>query len=95
MPPSRRVVASRHGEAVGQIVPGQLIGVTMVLTGEPSPVDAVFATRGRYIRWPLQPLRRFLDSRPELRAEVLAHVKQDIARKLYGTMAGQAARTAA
>jgi hypothetical protein len=33
------------------------------------------------------PLRRFLEQRPELRAAVLAHAKQDIARKLMGAMA--------
>lgn len=81
------VAMTRDGETVGEIAPGQLIGVTMVLTGEPSPVDATFATRGRYISWPLPRLRAFLDARPELRAAVLAHVKQDIARKLYGAMA--------
>jgi hypothetical protein len=78
------VVMTRGEERVGELAPGQLIGVTMVLIGEPSPVDARFATRGRYIRWPLGRLRAFLDAKPDLRAAVLAHVKQDIARKLYG-----------
>lgn len=85
------VVMSRGGERVGDLAPGQLIGVTMVLLGEPSPVDARFATPGRYIRWPLTRLRPFLDARPELRTAVLAHVKQDIARKLYGKVAGATA----
>lgn len=86
-----KVAMSRGTVSAGELVPGQIIGVTLALTGETSPVDARFATRGRYIRWPVQRLRVFLEARPELRAAVLAHVKQDIARKLYGRMAGATA----
>ena len=82
-----RVVMSRNGQDIDALHPGQLIGVTMVLTGDPSPVDAAFAEPGRYIRWPTERLRLFLEKRPELRAAVLAHAKQDIARKLMGAMA--------
>jgi hypothetical protein len=78
-----RVGMSRGGNALGVLEPGDLIGVTMVLTGEPSPVDARFEEPGRYICWPTPRLRSFLEKRPELRAAVLGHVKQDIARKLY------------
>ena len=82
-----RVEMTRQGRPIESLMPGQLIGVTMVLTGDPSPVDAAFTEPGRYIRWPTAPLRRFLEQRPELRAAVLAHAKQDIARKLMGAMA--------
>ncbi len=81
-----RVDLSRDGRAVDALQPGQLIGVTMALTGDPSPVDGTFAEPGRYIRWPTARLRLFLEKRPELRAAVLAHAKQDIARKLMGAM---------
>ncbi len=81
-----RVGMTRDGRQVDALEPGQLIGVTMVLTGDPSPVDAAFPEPGRYIRWPVARLRPFLERRPELRAAVLAHAKQDIARKLVGAM---------
>ena len=82
-----RVGMTREGRALGTLQPGELIGVTMVLTGEPSPVDAHFEEEGRYIRWPTPRLLSFLEKRPELRSAVLAHVQQDIARKLYGSFA--------
>ncbi len=82
------VAMSRGAEQVGELLPGQLIGVTLALTREPSPVDARFTTRGRYITWPVERLRAFLEARPELRSAVLAHIQQDIARKLYGRLAG-------
>ncbi|WP_137180442.1 Crp/Fnr family transcriptional regulator [Roseomonas sp. AR75] len=78
-----RVAMARNGEPIGVLEPGDLIGVTMVLTGEPSPVDARFTEPGRYICWPTGRLRAFLEPRPELRAAVLGHVKQDVARKLH------------
>jgi len=82
-----RVGMSREGRALGTLQPGELIGVTMVLTGEPSPVDARFEEAGRYICWSTPRLLSILEKRPELRASVLGHVKQDIARKLYGSFA--------
>lgn len=82
-----QVEMTRDGRMVGRLDPGQLIGVSMVLTGEPSPVDAAFVEPGRYLRWPTVQLRAFLERRPELRTVVLAHVQQDIARKLVSTMA--------
>ena len=83
------VEMSRDGRKIGELAPGQLIGVTMMLTGEPSPTDAHFATPGRYIRWSRTALRTFLDRRPELRTALLSLAKQDIARKLYAEMAGR------
>jgi len=85
------VSMTRGERLVGELNPGQLIGVTLALTGEPSPVDGHFRTQGRYIRWSVPRLRKFLEARPELRTAVLAHVQQDIARKLYGSVAGSAA----
>jgi hypothetical protein len=82
-----RVGMSRDGRDLGTLAPGELIGVTMVLTGEASPVDARFEEPGRYICWPTVRLRSFLEKRPELRGAVLGLVKQDIARKLYLTYA--------
>lgn len=84
----RGQVALRRGtETIGELAPGQMIGVTMALTGEPSPADAVFATPGRYMRWRLPALRAFLDRRPEMRTAVRALIQQDLAHKLHGKVA--------
>lgn len=82
------VAMSRGDLAVGDLHPGQLIGVTITAIGEVSPVDARFTTPGRYITWPVAVLNTYLESRPNLRESVLSHVQRDIARKLYRRLAG-------
>jgi CRP-like cAMP-binding protein len=82
-----QVELRRGDETIGELAPGQMIGVTMALTGEPSPADAVFVTPGRYMRWPLPALRAFLDRRPETRTAVRALIQQDLARKLHEKVA--------
>lgn len=84
---SGRVAIEREGERIGELAPGQMIGVTMALTGQPSPADARFTSPGRYMRWPLPALRAFLDRRPEMRNAVRALIKQDLARKLHEKVA--------
>jgi hypothetical protein len=84
---SGRVALRRGGETIGELAPGQMIGVTMALTGEPSPADAAFATPGRYMRWQVPALRAFLERRPEMRTAVRALIQQDLARKLHEKVA--------
>ncbi len=84
---SGRVALRQGSETIGELLPGQMIGVTMALTGAPSPADAAFATPGRYMRWNLPALRAFLDARPEMRTAVRALIQQDLARKLHEKVA--------
>ena len=72
----------REGRDVGDVRPGQLIGNALALTGDPSPVDATFTSAGRYMCWPLQSLRSFIDRRPELRGALQSLVNRDLASKL-------------
>ena len=72
----------REGRDVGDVPPGQLIGNALALTGDPSPVDATFTSTGRYMCWPLQSLRSFIDRRPELRGTLQSLVNRDLATKL-------------
>jgi len=67
---------------VGVLRPGNLIGTALALTGDPSPVDGTFTTTARYMSWPLQTLRSFMDRRPELRVALQGLVNRDLAGKL-------------
>jgi CRP-like cAMP-binding protein len=70
------------GERIGALTPGHIIGTALALTGEPSPVEVTFTERARYMRWSLPSLRRFMDTRPDLRVTLQALVNRDLAEKL-------------
>lgn len=76
------VEARRAGQSLTVMKPGQIIGTALALTDTPSSVSASFVENGRYIEWPLEQLRTFLDRRPELRLALQRQVSQDLARKL-------------
>jgi signal transduction histidine kinase len=79
----------RHGAPVGTLAPGQLVGTGLVLTGNPSPVDASFNTAARYFAWPVNTLRSFLDKRPDLRTTLLRLANRDLAEKLERVMSAR------
>jgi CRP-like cAMP-binding protein len=72
----------KGGKRVGEFHPGNIIGTSLALTGSHSPVEATFTGPGRYMRWPLESLRIFMDKRPELRVTLQALVNRDLADKL-------------
>ena len=72
---------------IGRLAPGQLLGTALVLSGGPSPVEASFVAPGRYIAWPLQSLRTFLDKRPDLRDALQRLANRDLARKIEQALA--------
>ena len=76
----------RQGKELGTLKPGHIIGMASALTGDPSPVEASFTERGRYMRWPLHNIRSFLDKRPELRVTLQGLVNRDLVRKLEGLL---------
>jgi hypothetical protein len=59
------------------------------LTGGPSPVDATFTKAGRYMSWPLQSIRSFVDRRPDLRTTLQGLVNRDLALKVGQLVAGR------
>jgi CRP-like cAMP-binding protein len=79
---SGAVQVRRHGQEIGVLRPGNLIGAAVAVTGEPSPVDATFAETARYMCWPLHSIRSFLEKKPELRLALQQLVNQDLSRKL-------------
>jgi CRP-like cAMP-binding protein len=80
------VDVQKQGRRVGTLVPGQLVGTALALTGEPSPVEATFTGPARYMCWPLGNIRTFLDRRPELRVTLQSLVNRDLAGKLEAAL---------
>jgi Popeye protein conserved region len=72
----------KQGERIETLRPGQIIGTTLALTGDPSPVEVTFTEPARYMRWSLPSLRRFIDKRPDLRVALQGLVNRDLAGKL-------------
>jgi hypothetical protein len=83
---SGTVHVHRAGRDLGAIAPGCLIGTGLALTGDPSPVDATFTRTGRYMCWPVQSIRSFIDRRPDLRVTLQGLVSRDLALKLEQVM---------
>jgi CRP-like cAMP-binding protein len=75
------------GQRLGAFRPGDIIGTALALTGSPSAVEATFTEPARYMRWPLQSLREFMDKRPELRVALQGLVNRDLAGKLERVVA--------
>ena len=82
IPISGNAEVRRQGERVGMLKPGQVIGTALALTGDQSPVEATFTGPARYMRWPLQSLRTFMDKRPDLRVTLQGLVNRDLATKV-------------
>jgi CRP-like cAMP-binding protein len=82
IPISGTVRVQQHGRDLGVIEPGHLIGTGLALTGDPSPVEATFTRSARYLSWPLQSLRSFMDRRPDLRVALQGLANRDLALKL-------------
>ncbi len=82
IPIEGRVAVLRQGEQVGTLGPGDLVGTALVLAGTPSPVDAAFIGRARYMSWPVGSLRSFLDKRPDLRIALQQLANRDLSRKV-------------
>src|SRR5262249_29634333 len=82
IPISGSVQVRRQGTNLVALEPGRLIGTALALTGDPSPVEATFTKPARYMCWPLESIRSFLDRRPELRVALQGLVNRELAGKL-------------
>jgi hypothetical protein len=82
IPISGVVEMSRNGQRLGSFAPGQIVGLALAVTGDSSSFDATFSERGRYMSWPLPTLRKFLDTRPELRLSLQRLAGKDLATKV-------------
>jgi CRP-like cAMP-binding protein len=76
------VQVTREGRVLGELIPGNVVGSALILSGVPSEVDAVTLEPGRAMRWELGALERYLTANPETRTVMLRHLARDLAGKV-------------
>jgi CRP-like cAMP-binding protein len=81
--------AVRSGKTMWVFHPGQLIGDASAYSGLVTPMDIVARGPARLAKWDLEHMREFTESRPELRAKLLAIVSVGLAAKLHESLSNQ------
>ena len=80
---SGTISASVDGRRFGELGPGSLVGTTSEILNELKECDFVAEAPTRYVTWPIEEVRKFLEKDPEFRAQVRAIVSKDLAKKLH------------
>jgi CRP-like cAMP-binding protein len=77
-----KVQVTRNGSVLGELVPGNLVGSALLMTGAaPANVDAVAVEPVRAMRWEVVTLDRYLAANPETRIVMQRHLARDLAGK--------------
>jgi CRP-like cAMP-binding protein len=81
-----KVRVTRDEQVLGELVPGDIVGSVLILTGAPADVDAVVVEDVRSMRWEVEPLDRYLAGNPETRLIMQNYLARDMAEKLTRTL---------
>jgi len=73
---------SRDERGVVDLVAGDIVGSTLLMTGALADVDAVVVEPTRALRWELVSLERYLAANPDARITMFKHLSRDFAGKL-------------
>jgi len=77
-----KVRVTKDGGVLGDLIPGDVIGSALILSGIPSNVDAVTVEPLRAMRWRLGTLEKYLNANPETRNVMQRHLARDLAGKI-------------
>ena len=77
-----KVRLTKDGRMLGDLIPGDLVGSALILSGVPSNVDAVTVEPVRAMRWQIGTLQRYLSANPETRNVMQRHLAHDLAGKI-------------
>jgi hypothetical protein len=77
-----KVLVTRDGLGLGELVAGNLVGSALLLSGAPADVDAVAVEPVRTMRWETATLQRYLAANPEVRVTMQRHLARDLAGKV-------------
>jgi len=77
-----KVLVTRDGLVLGELVAGSLVGSALLLSGAPADVDAVAVEPVRALRWEIATLQRYLAAHPDVRITMQRHLARDLARKV-------------
>ena len=77
-----KVRVTKEGRVIGDMIPGDVVGSALILTGIPSSVDAVTVEPVRAMRWETGTLQKYLSANPEIRDAMQQHLARDLAGKI-------------
>ena len=77
-----KVRVTRDDGVFAELVPGQIVGSALLLSGVPADVDAVAVEPVRCIRWEVELLDRYLTANPETRIVLQKYLARDLAGKV-------------
>ena len=77
-----KVRVTKDGRVIGDMIPGDVVGSALILTGIPSSVDAVTVEPVRAMRWETGTLQKYLSANPEIRDAMQQHLTRDLAGKI-------------
>ena len=77
-----KVRVTQGERLLGDLVPGEIVGSSLILTGVPPVVDASAAEPVRAVRWEIGTLESYLASNPDVRIAMQQHLTRDLAGKL-------------
>ncbi|MEZ4450513.1 MAG: cyclic nucleotide-binding domain-containing protein [Nannocystaceae bacterium] len=77
-------------DEVARLGPGNFVGEMSFFTKHLPTADVQALSRARMIAWPVEPLRRFLDAQPELRAKLERIIGADVIDKVRASQTGAA-----
>ena len=77
-----KVRMTKDEHVLGDLIPGDLVGSALILSGIPSTVDAVTVEPLRAMRWQIGTLEKYLSANPETRNVMQRHLARDLAGKI-------------
>ena len=77
-----KVRITEDGRMLGDLIPGDLVGSALVISGIPSNVEAVTVEPLRAMRWQIGTLEKYLSANPETRIVMQRHLAHDLAGKI-------------
>jgi hypothetical protein len=77
-----KVRVTKAGRMLGDLIPGDLVGSALILSGIPSNVEALTVEPLRVMRWQIGTLQRYLSANPETRNVMQRHLAHDLAGKI-------------
>lgn len=84
---SGRACVEIDGKAVADILPGHFIGSISYITEETAPANIVALEPTRYVTWPKQKLKKFMEKNSELHIALQQTLAIDLARSLQSAWA--------
>jgi CRP-like cAMP-binding protein len=77
-----KVRVTNGDHVLGDLIPGEIVGSALLLTGVTAVVDASAVEPVRAVRWEIGTLEPYLTANPDVRIAMQQHLARDLARKV-------------